>query len=61
MVGGTTIIEVGQFVRETRYDDFYNYISNTPEHKGLGLPDEGRPRELWDQGSTEPFYFTVNT
>jgi len=61
MVGGTTVIEVEQFVRETSYDDFYNYISNTPEHKGLGLPNKGRPRELWNQGSTDPFYFTVNT
>jgi hypothetical protein len=61
MVGGTTVADVEKFVKETDYDIFYEYIKENPNHRGLGLPDEGRPRELWGRGSTEPFYFTINT
>lgn len=61
MVGGTDQKSVSKYVIETSYDEFYNYIKNNPSHNGLGIPDEGRPRLLWENGSTEPFYFTINT
>lgn len=61
MVGGTDINSVKIFVRKTPYSVFYNWIRSNPECKMLGIPDSGRPEELWKQGSTEPFYFTVNT
>lgn len=61
MVGGTSVEKVEKYVSNNTYDSFYNYIKQTEAHKGLGIPDEGRPRELWNQGSTDPFYFTINT
>lgn len=61
LVGGTNVSDVEKFVKSTRYSDFYNLIRSNKECKMLGIPDDGRPEELWNQGSTEPFYFTVNT
>jgi hypothetical protein len=63
MVGGTTVEQVQSYVKNTPYNDFYNYIKNAPEHLGLGLPEakDSRPRDLWNAGSTDPFYFTINT
>lgn len=61
MVGGTSVDAVKDYIRNTSYDEFYNYIKTAESHRGLGLPDEGRPRDLWNQGSTDPFYFTINT
>lgn len=62
-IGGTDRTAFLKFVASTTYNEFYDYIKNTPEHKGLGMPDakEGRPELLWDKGSLEPIDFTVNT
>jgi len=60
--GGTDRDALSKFVASTSYNKFYNYIQNTPEHKGLGMPDGGgRPKLLWDQDSLEPIDFTINT
>ena len=61
MVGGTSVDDVKKYVKQTDYDTFYDYVKQTKAHRGLGIPEEGRPRKLWNQGSTEPFYFTLNT
>tara|TARA_B110000503_G_scaffold134502_1_gene213596 strand:+ start:551 stop:1744 length:1194 start_codon:yes stop_codon:yes gene_type:complete len=61
LVGGTTVKDVERFVSNTEYLAFYNLIKSNKECKMLGIPDDGRPKELWDSGNTEPFYFTVNT
>jgi hypothetical protein len=61
MAGGTTTADVVNFVAATKYNVFYDYIKGNSAHNGLGIPASGRPQELWDQGSTEPFYFTINT
>lgn len=60
--GGTTRDALSTFVASTSYNEFYNYIQNTPAHKGLGMPDaSGRPESLWNQGSLDPIDFTINT
>lgn len=60
--GGTDRDALEKFVTETSYKEFYSYIQNTPEHKGLGMPDAGgRPEALWNEGSLHPIDFTINT
>jgi hypothetical protein len=62
LVGGTTITAVENFVINTDYDYFYKWIR---EHKdnpdGLGVPEQGVPKKLWQLGDTNPFYFTLCT
>jgi hypothetical protein len=61
-VGGTDRNALQKFVANTTYNEFYTYIQNAPEHKGLGMPDNGgRPEALWNQGSLDPIDFTINT
>lgn len=60
-VGGTSKGHVENYINTVTYDMFYDPIKADPRFKGLGIPEEGRPRELWMQGDTNPFYFTLNT
>jgi hypothetical protein len=63
-VGGTTEAAVAKYVKSITYDQFYNKIAKDPVFQGLGIPLESkndRPRDLWQAGSTDPFYFTLNT
>jgi hypothetical protein len=62
--GGTTVLDVEKYVVSTTYDEFYTKIANMEEFNGLGIPLESkdsRPKELWQKGDTNPFYFTLNT
>lgn len=62
LAGGTDRDALAKFVSSTSYTEFYNYIKNTPGHKGLGMPDaSGRPESLWNNGSLHPIDFTINT
>lgn len=61
-VGGTDENAVKTFIANTSYDSFYNKV--TKQFGGLGVPltsKDERPRQLWAQGDTNPFYFTLNT
>ncbi|NBO29551.1 MAG: hypothetical protein EBV10_09980 [Synechococcaceae bacterium WB6_1A_059] len=61
-VGGTTESDIQNYISKTSYDDFYNLISK--EFKNIGVPlksKDQRPRKLWEEGDTNPFYFTLNT
>ncbi len=63
-VGGTTESKVIEFVKKTSFDQFYDNIKQDPAFKGLGIPLESkndRPKDFWEKGSTDPFYFTLNT
>lgn len=63
-VGGTDEADIVKYVKSISYDEFYNKIKADPQFEMLGIPlasKDARPRELWAQGSTEPFYFTLNT
>ena len=60
--GGTDRDTLSNFVATTSYKDFYTYIQDTPEHRGLGMPAAtGRPEALWNEGSLHPIDFTINT
>jgi len=61
-IGGTSEPDVQKYITKTSYDVFYNKVSK--EFKGIGVPlksKDERPRQLWDEGDTNPFYFTLNT
>ena len=61
-VEGTDEIAVKSYISRTSYDAFYNKV--TKQFGGLGVPlssKDERPRQLWAQGDTNPFYFTLNT
>ena len=59
---GTTELKVKEYVCSVTYDDFYTKVQK--EFQGLGVPlksKDARPRQLWLEGDTNPFYFTLNT
>jgi hypothetical protein len=61
-VNGTDEDSVKKYVSNTSYDEFYDQV--TQRFGGLGVPlasKDERPRQLWAQGDTNPFYFTLNT
>lgn len=60
-VGGTSVSAIKNYIKTVQYDTFYAKVEESFE--GLGIPDktDQRPRDLWACGSTEPFYFTLNT
>jgi hypothetical protein len=63
-VGGTSEAKVKAYIKKTSFDQFYDKIKSNDSFKGLGIPLESkndRPKDFWDEGSTDPFYFTVNT
>lgn len=61
-VSGTTENDIRNFTKNVDYDEFYNFIS--ANFDGYGVPQKSkdeRPRALWVDNDTNPFYFTLNT
>jgi hypothetical protein len=60
---GTTFNNVKEFIKTTTYFNFIQWVKSHPENtNGLGIPDmEVESNKMWNEGSTEPFYFTLCT
>jgi hypothetical protein len=61
IVGGTSVDAVKKYVSVTNYSVFYDFIKSIKECRMLGIPKTEEAEKLWNSGSTEPFYFTLNT
>ena len=62
LVGGFQENVIKSYIKKTKYDNFYKFIDKS--FGGIGVPlksKDNRPRDLWKQGDTNPFYFTLNT
>jgi len=63
-IGGTTIKDVENYVKNNTFDNFYNLLY-TDTFPGVGLPTTTSQKDLWkkrwETGDTNPIYFTLNT
>ena len=63
-IGGTTMHDVNQYVKNNTFDNFYGLLY-TDLFPGVGLPTTLSQKDLWmkrwEVGDTNPIYFTLNT